>query len=210
LRKDDERRRCGTLPRRYPNLTSPSYVAAPACPIKSTQESVAEWRDLRFSHSSFAAEEGNTLTAPSTKLHTNSNWSPISIRQVLICPGGNSSMLWVLKLMLVMRNGASRCQTFITCRFLLRATTSMGNSIPKVCMPDEGMIRSPHPASSRLLPNKPIRRVRDVSAVMILVQTTVALVVSMRFIRAIRLSRAFCGISRTRARLPPKPLPRFE
>ena len=32
LRKDDEPRRCGTLPRRYPNLTSPSYVAAPACP----------------------------------------------------------------------------------------------------------------------------------------------------------------------------------
>ena len=49
-------------------------------------------------------------------------------------------------------------------------------------MPDEGLISSPHPASSRLLPTKPIRRVRDVSAIVIRVPTVVALVISLRFI----------------------------
>jgi hypothetical protein len=54
-------------------------------------------------------------------------------------------------------------------------------------MPDEGLIRSPHPASSRLLPAKPIKRVRDVSAIVIRVPTVVARVTFLRFIPALDL-----------------------
>jgi hypothetical protein len=54
-------------------------------------------------------------------------------------------------------------------------------------MPDEGLIRSPHPASSRLLPAKPIKRVRDVSAIVIRVPTVVVLVTFLRFIAALDL-----------------------
>jgi hypothetical protein len=54
-------------------------------------------------------------------------------------------------------------------------------------MPDEGLIRSPHPASSRLLPAKPIKRARDVSAIVIRVPTVVALVTFLRFIAALNL-----------------------
>jgi hypothetical protein len=46
-------------------------------------------------------------------------------------------------------------------------------------MPHDGLIRSPHPASSLLLPIKPTRRVRDVSAVAMRVPTVVALVLSL-------------------------------
>jgi len=101
---------------------------------------------------------------------------------LLICPAGSSRMLCVFRLMLVTLNGANRCQSFSTCRLLLSATTSIENSMPKVWIPDEGLIRSPHPASSRLLPAKPTRRVRDVSAIVIRVPTVVALVMFLRFI----------------------------
>ena len=41
----------------------------------------------------------------------NSNWSPTSIWQLQIWPAGNSSMLCVLNRMLVILNGAMRCQS---------------------------------------------------------------------------------------------------
>jgi len=49
-------------------------------------------------------------------------------------------------------------------------------------MPDEGLIRSPHPASSRLLPAKPTRRVRDVSATAICVPMVFAFVLFLNVI----------------------------
>jgi hypothetical protein len=51
--------------------------------------------------------------------------------------------------------------------------------MPNVWIPDEGLISSPHPESSRLLPTKPIRRVSDVSAMVIRVPTVLALVISL-------------------------------
>jgi hypothetical protein len=46
-------------------------------------------------------------------------------------------------------------------------------------MPHDGLIRSPHPASSLLLPIKPTRRVSDVSAMAMRVPIVVALVLSL-------------------------------
>jgi hypothetical protein len=91
-------------------------------------------------------------------------------------------MLCVLNRTLVILNGARRCQSWRTCRLLLSATTSIENNMPKVWIPDEGLISSPHPESSRLLPTSPVRRVRDVSAMVIRVPTVVALVMFLRFI----------------------------
>jgi hypothetical protein len=91
-------------------------------------------------------------------------------------------MLCVFRLILVTLNGANRCQSFSTCRLLLSATTSIANSMPNVWIPDEGLIRSPHPEPSCLLPTKPIRRVRDVSAIVIRVPTVVALVMFLMFV----------------------------
>jgi hypothetical protein len=48
-------------------------------------------------------------------------------------------------------------------------------------MPDEGLMRSPHPASSRRFPARPLKRVRKVSAVVICVPTVVALVLFFRY-----------------------------
>jgi len=59
-------------------------------------------------------------------------------------------------------------------------------------MPDEGLISSPHPASSRLLPIKPIRRVRDVSAIAIREPTVVALVMFLRYM--VMLQRSQCHV----------------
>lgn len=62
----------------------------------------------------------------------------------------------------------------------------MANRMPNVWMPDEGLMRSPHPASSRRFPAKPVKRVRKVSAVVICVPTVVALVLFFRYIAASR------------------------
>src|ERR1700727_1453693 len=59
-------------------------------------------------------------------------------------------------------------------------------------MPDEGLMRRPHPASSRFLPIKPMRRVRNVSAIVICVPTVVALVMLLRRISRLR---GFGGLS---------------
>src|ERR1700744_1715049 len=80
----------------------------------------------------------------------------------------------------VTRKGTTPRQSLSTRRSLLSATTSMANNMPNVCTPDEGLMRSPHPESSRLLPTNPIRRVRDVSAIVIRVPTVVALVMFLR------------------------------
>ena len=78
-------------------------------------------------------------------------------------------------------------------------------------MPDEGLIRSPHPAPSRLLPAKPIKRLSEVSAIVIRVPTVVAFVTSLRFIglvlayfyaeanNELRFGVHLCGISEKRA-----------
>jgi hypothetical protein len=113
---------------------------------------------------------------------TNSNWSPTSMRHLPISPAGSSRTLCTFMLILVTLNGGKSCHSFTTRNVLVRAITSIAKSIPTVWMPEEGVIRSPHPASSRRRPARPTRRVRQVSAIVIPEPIVVAFVLFFRII----------------------------
>jgi hypothetical protein len=79
--------------------------------------------------------------------------------------------------MTVARNGRNFSHILTTFKFLSNATTSIEKRMPNVWMPDEGLMRSPHPASNVFLPIKPIRRDKKESATVIRLPTMLAFVV---------------------------------
>ena len=104
------------------------------------------------------------------------NSSPASMEHSLIFPAGSSRTQRVRRLMPRIRHGPTSPQAPNTLLFLSRLMISIGNRIPKVCTPDDGVIRSPVSGSSLLRLRRPTRRSKAVSAINPPEQTRVSFV----------------------------------
>lgn len=93
----------------------------------------------------------------------------------LIVPAGSSKTAAAFRYTFVRRFGGRSLISATTRLSLSRKTASIGNFIQKVCMPLQGRIRSPSPASSRFFPRRPFIRAGKLSAKVILFPSSIPL-----------------------------------
>ena len=85
-----------------------------------------------------------------------SKWSPISVLERAMVPGGSSSTEWADGTRGPKRLGRREGQVSITSPRLFRYRTSMGKPMPQVCIQLHGSMRRPSPSFKGGRPRSPL------------------------------------------------------